>query len=153
MAATKGRSGRPSKLTKPLIKKLCKYVQIGMALKDASYAVGINYSTFRSWIVKGENLYASGEETADEDALFLELIEAYKKAESIWKLRCLSVIHRQMPDSWQCAMTCLERKYPDEWGRKDRSDVGALKDEGIKVTIHRVSTPAPVREEPCKADH
>jgi hypothetical protein len=146
------RRGRPSKLTKPLIKKLCKFMTIGCTYREACYAVGINYSTFRSWLVKGEMLCSTGEKIAGEDALFLDLMEAYKRAEALFKLRCLVIINRQMPNSWQCAMTMLERKYPDEWGRKDRTDMTNLKDEGIKVTIHRVSSSKPMEDE-CKADH
>ena len=90
--------------------------------------------------------------SAGEDALFLDLIEAHRQAEAIFKIRCLSIINRQMPDSWQCAFAALERKDPENWGRKCRSDTTYLKDEGIKVTIQEVSTPAS-QEDECKEDH
>lgn len=49
-----------------------------------------------------------------------EFVDRVEKARGDTVVRALGVIQKAMPDSWQAAAWLLERRYPDEFGRRQR---------------------------------
>ena len=117
--------GRPSKLTEELKANLTKVIAAGNYYQAACDYVGISYSIFREWIVKGEQA---------KSGKYFDFSEAVKKAEAQAEIRMVQEWQKQMPENWQAIATFMERRYPDRWGRQDKSKVeltgkdgGALK--------------------------
>ena len=71
-------------------------------------------------------------------------------ATAAYKMLCLSTVRRGIPNSPTFALAVLASKYPNEWGKKDRGDNSALKEEGIKVVFQRVSAPTLVSPPPTE---
>ena len=103
-----------TKLTPELQETLVQAIRAGnYALVAVQYA-GISRSTFYRWMQKGQKA-ATG--------LYREFYEAIQLAESQAEVRAVAILQSHMQDSWQAAMTFLERKFPERWGRKDRLKV------------------------------
>lgn len=108
--------GRPSKLTPELTKKLITQIKAGNYFEASCAYCGIDYSTFRKWMVKGEKA---------NSGIYFDFFHAVKKAEAEAELRMVALWQKAIPDDWRSAEKFLEKRYPDRWGRKEqvRADV------------------------------
>ncbi len=143
--------GRPRKLSRKLIAELTANMSLGMTLKDVCACSHIAYSTFREWINKGKELQKSGVKPVGRDALFLEFLEANDRADALLKKRALNNLRILSNDSVQANIFLLERRFPDEWGRRNPIDGDPMR-EGIHVTITRVTAPPSVPVEAPQTD-
>jgi len=120
---------RKSKLTKELIKEAYKLVSAGNYIKDIPPVLGIDDSTWFRWLSEGEKA---------KSGLKREFYETIKKAEKDAIARNVALIQRAAQDgNWQAAAWWLERKYFEDWGRKDKVDLSADKD-GFKIVVEYV---------------
>ena len=120
------RIGRRSKLTPELQEKICRAIRAGNYAYVAAEYAGIGTTTFYRWLELGEK---------EETGPYRDFRDAVKNAESEAEVRAVAIIQQHMGTSWQAAMTYLERKYPNRWGR--RLDVTTA---GCPVTKIRVVT-------------
>ena len=120
--------GRKSKLTEELIQKAYKFIQAGNHQVHVAQLLGIDKSTWFRWLQKGER---------QQSGMYRAFFDAVKKAEAEAIARNVTLIQKAAQDgSWQAAAWWLERKYPEEWGRKDRLNLGA--DNEIRIEIVKV---------------
>lgn len=106
------RTGRPTKLTPEMADRILGYVRMGVPNKAAAEAAGIGRTTFYAWKAKGEAA-ASGH--------YRDFTDALKQAEAESVVALVAAV-RAAPQ-WQAAMTLLERRWPAEFGRRDRIEV------------------------------
>lgn len=120
---------RKSKLTKELIKEAFKLVSAGNYIKDIPPILGIDDSTWFRWLNEGEKA---------KSGMKREFYETVKKAEKDAIARNVALIQRAAQEgNWQAAAWWLERKYFEDWGRKERVDLAADKD-GFKVVVEYI---------------
>jgi len=102
-------AGRPTKLTPEVQKTICDTVSGGGTDRVACLRAGISVSGLGEWKRRG----AAGEEP------YAAFLAAYKRAEGDFGLRNLALIGKAAQDgTWQAAAWLLERRYPEEYGRK-----------------------------------
>jgi len=118
--------GRPSKLTEELKANLTKVIAAGNYYQAACDYVGISYSIFREWIVKGEQA---------KSGKYFDFSEAVKKAEAQAEIRMVQEWQKQMPENWQAIATFMERRYPYRWGRQDKNKVELTGKDGGAIKI------------------
>ncbi len=106
-----GRPGRPSKLTEETTKKLVKAIESGNYMKAACAYAGIDYTTFRLWMKKGEKA---------KSGKYFNFFHTIKRAEQVAEVKMIEQWQRHMPENWQAIATFMERRYPDRWGRNMR---------------------------------
>lgn len=105
MAAT----GRKPKLTPELHDRAVKLKKGGANNRDICAAVGIHESTFYAWV------------NDPKGKAQLEFSDAIKRAEADYKNALLAIIARDAQErDWKAAAWLLERKYPEEYSRRDR---------------------------------
>lgn len=110
------------KCTPDLIRRAVKLKKGGANNVDIAKAVGISESTFYRWV---------STPTSDNQR---ELSESLKKAEADYKNALQGIIAKAAQErDWKAAAWLLERKYPDEYGRKyiSASVEGKVKVEGV----------------------
>jgi transposase len=101
---------RPSKLTPERQQQLVAILEAGVNYEHACQAVGISYECFRLWMKAGE--------AADSGRLF-EFAQGVRKAEATLALRLLACINKAARDGeWRSACWLLERRFPEDWGRR-----------------------------------
>jgi hypothetical protein len=101
-----------SKLTPAVHKTLVKAAREGLPKNRTCHLVGIDTSTLWHWIDRGEQ----GIEP------YAALVRDLERAETEFEQEMVSLVAeaaRADPRNWTAAMTILERKHPERYGRRD----------------------------------
>jgi len=125
-------------LSKDIIKDVEKYIKSGMTQEDCIEYLGIHRATFYNWRKDGLKLQKLQKEKLTEyEELLLDFIDTLKKAQVENKMRCVGIIQKAAETTWQAAAWFLERRYYEEYGRKDylKSDVNSKNNTVIKVKL------------------
>lgn len=122
-------AGRKPLLNEELIEEICSVIRAGNYAKTAIDYVGISESSFYNWINRAEAELARMEEEGDDEPLeseeiYLQFLASFKKADSAAKVRNVAIINDAARTHWQAAAWYLERRDPENWGRK-KIDVSA----------------------------
>jgi hypothetical protein len=100
----------------PYIEKLVQAVMIGASYELAAKFAGISYKTFERWRQQAEHARAGTPLATLRDRL--------REAEGLAAIGWLAKIEKAASEGdWRAAAFKLERRYPDDWGRKDRLDL------------------------------
>jgi len=110
---------RPTKLTQEMHDAILKCIIAGLSYRYTCDYVGISENTFMEWRRTGE-----ADEEKGENTIYSRLFREVKKAESSAILMRLKNINDASKESWQAAAWFLERKYPDDFGKKEKHDLG-----------------------------
>jgi len=124
---SKGKGGRPSKLTPEVQEKIVTAIRAGNYAQVAAVYAGITERTYYRWMELGEQ--ARG-------GRYLQFFQAVKAAEGEAEVRAVAIIQKKMPDDWRAAMSYLERKHPKRWGRRVDVTSGDEPLKPIPVEIH-----------------
>lgn len=128
---------RPTKLTKETQERILQAVQAGNYLETAAQFAGIDGSTMRRWLQKGEG------EGAPEP--YRTFYTALKSARASAEVRSVALIQTAASNgTWQAAAWYLERSYPDRWGRT-RVEVTGADNAPIRVDVDSEALEAKVR--------
>lgn len=119
------------KLTPELQKKIGDNITLGMPLKFAAEAVGVPERTFYYWMERGEK-----EDKGQYHDFFIYCNNCKSRAVQLH----LKLITKAATDgAWQASAWILERRHPEEFGRKDKLELdGKLKHSGT-VDLHTLS--------------
>lgn len=126
---------RLSKLTPELITKMADIMAQGHYFITAINACGIGKTIAYEWINRGET-----DRDNRVESLYLDLVNALKNAEAKSEQALLSVVKDKAINGkeWLPAMTILERRHPERWGRKDRSTLVVEETKQIIITTVEV---------------
>lgn len=129
-------AGRPSKLTPELQKDICNYLLAGNFVETVCDFVGIDKTTFYDWCNRGERGWK-----VDIDGGYVEFSNAVKKAISQVEMTTVHDL-RKGPVNWQSKAWWLERRHPDKWGNRGKSqvehtikDVSQLSDDELRAIV------------------
>lgn len=120
------RRGRPTKLTPEVQQRIVEALAAGNTRKDSAAYAGIGYSTFEAWMVKTGKIYR-------------EFQEAVKSAEARAVIRNVAIIEKAAQEQWQAAAWWLERRRPDDWGRKERIEHSGNAEKPLRVVVQYIS--------------
>ena len=104
---------RRTKLTERTKDDIVKALKAGNSRRDSALYAGIAEATFYSWMARGR----------EGEPIYAEFLEAVEKAEAQSVVRNVAIIQRAAEETWQAAAWWLERKRPDDWGRRQRMDI------------------------------
>lgn len=94
--------GRKTKYTPERVEKILQAIRLGATYKIACAYAGINPDTFYEWLKRHP-----------------EFADAVKQAEGVGAIGWLEKIERAANDGeWTAAAWKLERRYPDDYGRR-----------------------------------
>ncbi|MFM6206407.1 MAG: hypothetical protein ACKPEN_16585 [Planktothrix sp.] len=107
----KRNKGRPSKLTPEIENKLIKFITLGVPLESASNAIGLDYTTVREWLQRGEGRHPTRGKTAQFEAF----ADRYQQAVGQCEARLVAKIQSAADKDWKAAAWLLARRHPDRW--------------------------------------
>ena len=116
------------KCTAELIRNAVRLKKGGANHKDIAAAVGVSEFQFSRWI--------NNPKTATQEQLAQEM----KKAEADYKNALLAIIAKEAKErDWKAAAWLLERKYPEEYSRRERVMLNSetRRDEAPRFTFDR----------------
>ena len=148
------RNGRPTKLTQPVADRIIEGVSLGMTFKNAAMAGGVHEDTLDSWRKRGAaesnttytrflgQLDRAAEKTAIDylEKIRQSIMESpVKRREHIKQDEngkvIMKEIHKEtLPPDIKGAMWWLERRFPEQFGRRDQMDHTG------KVDVHKTET-------------
>ena len=105
---------RPLKLTPQRQKRLADALAVGNTYENACAAAGIDYATFRRWMVRGE---------AESRGQFSQFCEVITRAEAEAEHNAITIIRKAAETDWRAAVWWLERRFPHRWGKRARLSV------------------------------
>lgn len=104
-----------TKLNPTIQKQIGDNITLGMPLKFAAEAAGISEVTFYNWMNRGES---------ESKGQFFEFHEYIKECQSKAVQLHLKLITKAATEgAWQASAWILERRHPEEFGRKDKLDM------------------------------
>lgn len=109
----KGKAGRKGKLTSELQAEICQLIEKGNYISTACQACGIGSTAYYRWLEQGKK---------DEEGIYKGFLEAVNVAEAKAVTANVKVIKTASETSWQAAAWLLERKNPEDWGAKQRTE-------------------------------
>lgn len=123
--------GRPSKLTPEMTTALSEVIAKGNYYVTACQLCGIDESTLWLWLKQAQEDASNGLETG-----FTRLFKSLKEAEARAETRLVEVVREaaEVKREWLPAITFLERRHPDRWGRRDRTRIDINETKTITIT-------------------
>ena len=127
-----------SKFSPAAVETIAHAIELGAPRKHAAACAGVSYETVRRWMRAGEQ---------DEDSPQGELVRRVDLARGALAMRCLQAIHTAAEDgTWQAAAWVLERRFPDQFGRRTCRDLqpvvpssGHATDEEVNAMAERIA--------------
>ena len=102
-------AGRPTKLTPEVQDIIVDGINAGLTLRLTCARAGVGRTTFYDWLEKGE---------AAKSGALMEFSDAVSRAKADSALRLVSQITLQAPTDWRAAAFLLERRFPDDYGKR-----------------------------------
>jgi transposase len=101
------------KLTPQRVKTILANIAAGGYILQSCIAAGVSARQYRRWLKRGE---------AEPDSVYAEFAELAERAQAIAEARLVRYVQvaAEDPKNWAAAMTLLERRHPERWGRRDR---------------------------------
>ena len=122
-SSKKSLAGRSPLLTPALITIVVLSIEEGLSYKDAANIASVNERTFYYWLARGRKLDTNNvEQMSEYEQLCLQFFHGVQKAVPQQKQNLIQKIMKAADRNWQAAAWMLERKYPDEFGRRARVD-------------------------------
>jgi transposase len=119
--------GRPTKLNQETHDRIVNAIRAGNYQDTAAAYAGIDEATFYRWMERGR------EET---EGIYCEFRKAVENAKAAAEVRDVALIDRAAQDgSWQAAAWKLERKFPNKWGRVNRTEISGPDGAPVKVEM------------------
>jgi len=133
---------RPFLLNEEIQTAVCKALRAGNNRRASCAFGGICYSTMLNWIKLGDEAKRNRDEgvTLDDSKIpFIEFSGAVQKAEGLAEVEAVAVIQKAAREAtsgqWTAAAWWLERKYPDNWGRRERRDHREGTSEKVQINV------------------
>jgi len=123
---------RPTKLTPAVQQRIVSAVAAGNYYEAACAYGGVDYTTFRKWMQKGESA---------KSGPFFELFDACKHAEAEAEVRIIAQWQQHIPDDWRAAQAFAERRWGDRWGRQERHVVQGDAERPLTIRTLTVNVP------------
>jgi hypothetical protein len=105
---------RKTKLTPQVQGRIVQAIRSGNYANVAARYAGIDERSYFGWMQRGER---------EGSGIYFQFFLAIKDAESAAEVEAVAQVRLAARESWQAAMTWLERKFPERWGRRERIDV------------------------------
>lgn len=124
----------PRKLNQGTIDALSLAVSKGNYNVTACQLAGVSDKTLYEWLAQAEVDSIAGLDA--ESSLYVCLAESLKRAEAYAEAKLVDVVREsaEIKRDWLPAITFLERRHPDRWGRRERRQIDINETKTIRIT-------------------
>lgn len=113
------RRGRTtSKMTDEIRAAILTSLEAGAPMWMAAEAAGVSANTVNEWVRRG-----TGEDDRTPSSRYVSFAQEVAKMQAAAGLKAVAVVRGAMDKSWQAAAWFLERRFPDEFALKTRTEL------------------------------
>lgn len=127
---------RRTKLTPDIQAKIIAAIQAGNYFVTACHLAGVDDSTAREWVARGEGRDPKRHKTK----LYAAFAVAVRDAEAVAESQAVAKWQSKISDDWRAAAEFLARRYPDRWSPSNKQEI--QHDGEIKVIIEYADSKA-----------
>ena len=122
------------KISDATVHCLASLIRAGNYAITACNIAGISEQTYYGWLQIAESDAALG--ATAQESIYIRLQESVNKAIGESEAELAGVIRSAAVDKkqWLPAITFLERRHPDRWGRKDRTRIDIEEHKTVTIT-------------------
>ena len=139
----------PLKINQAMVEALSAAIAKGNYPTTACQLCNIDRTSLYRWLDIADAHIAEGKES-----IYTTLYYSLKRAESDAEDRLVQVVRdaAEVKREWLPAMTMLERRHPDRWGRKDRTTIDINEKKSVQITheVINLNSTERVIEGECK---
>lgn len=142
-----------SKLDEELVGRVTLAIRAGASLDTAAKYSGVAQGTMRRWLAEGRAaLQKSPDPSAvegwpEEVAQQVALVQQIDEAMAEFKVGLTGTILQASTTTWQAGAWLLERRFPDEFGRRQRIDHANADGEAFRVAPTPLFDPSKLSDE------
>jgi len=111
--------GRVTIMTPEIVERIIKHLSVGNYVKPSVEAAGINYQTFRTWMIKGEEHKAQGVESP-----YSSLVDRITRAQADAEAHLVDQLANEQ--DWRAKSFLLERRHRERWGKEETQAKAAV---------------------------
>ena len=89
---------------------ICKKIEMGLNITDACRAAGISQPTYYAWVKRARE--------GHNNPIYAEVAEQFENARARGQAKLAEKIVEHADKDWRAAAFILERRHPEEWGKK-----------------------------------
>ena len=119
--------GRPTKFTPELREKFISVLRDGAYIVEACAFVGIDYTTFRNWMTKGEKA-KTGE--------FFQFFNAVREAEAIGEIEAIHAWRQHIHTDWRAARDYLRYRHGSRWSPVQNIELTGSQKKPVRVRFN-----------------
>ena len=136
--------GRPTKLSDELLERIVKLLRAGNYVETACSAVGVNKTSYYSWLKRGNNELQRLKDNPNarvrkDEEPYVRFLNAVEEAQAQSEVRDLHRLDKHAEENPNVLMWRLERRFPERWGRR-KIEADVHHSGNVKVNIN-VSSP------------
>ena len=135
-----------TKLTPEVIEQMTTAIRAGASIDTASKYVGLHRASFHRWLAEGRNAMKQ-DPVPESMRMQIEFVEALDNALSEFKLNLTGSILQHGREQWTALAWLAERRFPDEFGRRQRIEHANPEGESFRVAPTPVFDPSRLTDE------
>lgn len=105
---------------------ICRAVRAGATYRAAAEHAGVKAGTMLKWRDRGLN-------PDETDRAYVDFAQELAKATADAEVGAVAVIRKAMGDDWRAAAWFLERRHPDVWGQRQRTELTGARGGPVEV--------------------
>lgn len=121
-----------SKFTAQRRTRILEALRTGHSLTSAAALAGITRQTLYNWLARGEK---------SPDGQYGRFAQDVAVASAESADAAIKSVTGAFEDDWRAAMEFLSRRFPDEWGKRERHEVSGPKGEPIRIEVKWPNAP------------
>jgi len=134
--------GAAKKLTPERKEKILSLLREGNYIETTAKACGLCSMSIHRWIKFGREIAKSNRDPktlTKAEKWFLSFYKDVEQARAEAETMFVGIIKNAAEKNWVAAMTLLERRHPDRWGKKDRIEHSGGTNNNVDVNITGLS--------------
>lgn len=115
------------KFTSAVRTTIIEAIRTGNTLTHAAGLAGVSRAVVYQWLARGVD--------APAGSAYRQFSEDVEKANAEAASRLVAIVSEAAIDDWRAAMTLLERRFPDEYAKRERHEVAGPNDGPISIEL------------------
>lgn len=120
--------GRKSKMTADVVANILNGIRAGNYPRVAAQLSGIAASVHNKWMARGDK-------GAVGDEMYVEYRDAVMRAEAELHSKVAQIAMKHIGQNGKDALAFLERRFPDEWAKREKHDHSGTVDHRVGVVM------------------